>query len=206
MNETAQSTQTTRARRRLLLLALLFVLPMVVAYGLYYGGWRPSTTGNHGELVQPARPIEDVALIQRDGTPMHFRDLRGKWTLLIFADGQCPNPCQQNLLKMTRVILAQGENAARVQSVLVSAEAEARDWLTSVAREYPELRVIIGPPQAVALLARQFAASPDDAAGSTHRIYLVDPLGNFMMRYEADADPNGLRKDLKRLLHVSRIG
>ena len=37
-------------------------------------------------------------------------------------------------------------------------------------------------------------------------IYLVDPLGNLMMRYPRDPDPAKLVKDLQRLLRYSRIG
>jgi len=37
-------------------------------------------------------------------------------------------------------------------------------------------------------------------------IYLVDPLGNLMMRFPPDLEPKSLLKDLKHLLKVSRIG
>ena len=46
-------------------------------------------------------------------------------------------------------------------------------------------------------------AAPGSAGGDT---FLVDPLGNIMMAYEAGSDPNGLKKDLKRLLKVSKLG
>jgi hypothetical protein len=37
-------------------------------------------------------------------------------------------------------------------------------------------------------------------------IYVVDPLGNLMMRYPEDPDPGRVIKDLERLLKLSRIG
>ena len=37
-------------------------------------------------------------------------------------------------------------------------------------------------------------------------IFIVDPRGNLMMRYDANADPKGLREDLKQLLELSHIG
>ena len=68
------------------------------------------------------------------------------------------------------------------------------------------MHVIAGPPPAVAELARQFTLPAGSPLDDPDRIYVVDPLGNLMMSYPAGADPNGIRKDLARLLRVSRIG
>jgi hypothetical protein len=35
---------------------------------------------------------------------------------------------------------------------------------------------------------------------------MIDPLGNLMMRFPKDADPNRIKKDLGRLLKASSIG
>ena len=39
-----------------------------------------------------------------------------------------------------------------------------------------------------------------------HTIFIVDPLGNLMMRYDVRQDPKGLREDLQNLLELSHIG
>lgn len=193
-------------RRRILLIGALFALPVIAAYALYLSGWRPSSTGNYGELVQPARPIEDVALTQLDGKPIRFSDLHGKWTLITFGTAECLSPCERNLYKMRQVIETQGKEADRLQSVMVAMDAKALDWLHYAMKDYPNTRVITGPADNVAKLARQFALPAGSPLDNLNRIYLVDPLGNFMMSYPADADPTGMRKDLVRLLKVSRIG
>ncbi len=198
--------RTRAARRKMLLLASLFALPVIAAWALYLSGWRPSATGNHGELVQPARPIEDAALVTLDGKPLRFSGLRGKWTLIAFSAAECLKPCEQNLYKMRQVIAAQGEHADRAQGVLVVTDRRALDLLRYTIRDYPGTRVIVGPPEAVEALARQFTLPAGSPLDNLNRIYLVDPLGNFMMSYLADADGNGIRKDLARLLRVSRIG
>lgn len=200
------AVRRSASRRKILLLAALFALPVIVAYALYFSGWRPAATGNHGELVQPVRPVADVALNRLDGGPMRFSELHGKWTLLTFSAAECLKPCERNLYNMRQVIVAQGDKAGRVQSLLVVTDLKALELLRYAVKDYPGMRVIVGPPEAVAELARQFtlpAASPLD---NLNRIYLVDPLGNFMMSYPADADPNGIRKDLARLLRASRVG
>jgi len=194
------------ARRKLLLLASLFVLPMLVAYALYYSGWRPETVHPHGELVQPARPVADAALVLLDGKPIRFSELRGKWTLVTFSAAECLKPCERNLAKMRQVIAAQGKEADRLQSVLVVTDGKALDWLRYAIQDYPGMRAVVGPPEAVDALAREFTLPAGGPLDNLNRVYLMDPLGNFMMSYPADADPTGMRKDLARLLRISRIG
>jgi len=200
------SIDPSGARRKLLLLAALFVLPMLVAYALYYSGWRPETVHPHGELVQPARPVADAALVLLDGKPIRFSELRGKWTLVTFSAAECLKPCERNLAKMRQVIAAQGKEADRLQSVLVVTDGKALDWLRYAIQDYPGMRAVVGPPEAVDALAREFTLPAGGPLDKLNRVYLVDPLGNFMMSYPADADPTGMRKDLARLLRISRIG
>ena len=200
------SINPSGARRKLLLLASLFVLPMLVAYALYYSGWRPEAVHPFGELVQPARPLADAALVLLDGKPIRFSELRGKWTLVTFSAAECLKPCERNLTKMRQVIAAQGKEADRLQSVLVVTDGKALDWLRYAILDYPGMRVVTGPVDSVTLLARQFTLPAGGPLDNLNRVYLVDPLGNFMMSYPADADPTGMRKDLARLLRISRIG
>jgi cytochrome oxidase Cu insertion factor (SCO1/SenC/PrrC family) len=188
------------------LLAALFAVPVIVAYALYFSGWRPASTGNHGELVQPVRPIADATLTRLDGRTMRFSELRGKWTLITFSAAECLKPCERNLYNMRQVITAQGHKAERVQSVLVVTDLKALDLLRYAVQDYPGMHAIVGPPQTVSALARQFTLPAGSPLDNLNRVYVVDPLGNFMMSYPADADPNGIRKDLARLLRVSRIG
>jgi len=200
------SLNPSGSRRKLLLLAALFVLPMLVAYALYYSGWRPAAVHPHGELVQPARPVADAALVLLEGKPMRFSELRGKWTLVTFSAAECLKPCEHNLTKIRQVIAAQGKDADRVQSVLVVTDGRALDWLHYAVKDYPGMRVVTGPAESVTALAREFTLPAGSPLDNLNRVYLVDPLGNLMMSYPADADPTGMRKDLAKLLRVSQIG
>ncbi len=93
------AVRRSASRRKILLLAALFALPVIVAYALYFSGWRPAATGNYGELVQPVRPIADAALTRLDGGPMRFSELHGKWTLITFSAAECLKPCERNLVQ-----------------------------------------------------------------------------------------------------------
>lgn len=195
-----------RSRRRLLLLFMLSALPVAVAYVLYFSGWRPETSGNYGELVQPPRPLPDMTLAALDGQPLRLDSLRGKWSLVVFAAAECREPCQKNLDRMQRVILAQGEKAERVRPVLVVTDPRARDGLRDALNAYPGVLGLTGPAPAMRALSAHFEPTPGASPADLNRTYLVDPLGNFMLSWPADADANRMRKDLARLLRVSRVG
>lgn len=185
-------------------IAALFLGSFLTAFLLVQTGWRPSATRNYGELVTPPRPLADVVLADRAGEPVHVRDLRGKWTWVYFGPGECPAPCVNNLYKMRQITAAQGAEAHRVQQVYVVTDAEP--VASGLLEEYPQTQVLHGTPSAVRALAEQFALAQDSPLEGLHRLYLVDPLGNFMMSYAADADPTRINKDLKLLLRASQIG
>ncbi len=190
----------------IVLLVLLFIFPVVASFILYATGWRPSGTINHGELVEPARPIEDVNLTRFDGKRMRFADLQKKWTLVYFGSAECLSPCKDNLYKMRQVRLSLGVDATRLQRLFVVTDTNALDLLKYELKEYPNMAVVTGPASNIEALASQFYLPVGTPLDNLDRIYVVDPLGLLMMSYPADADPSGMRKDLKRLLKVSQIG
>lgn len=195
-----------RARRRLVLLFVVFALPVAVAYALYFSGWRPETSGNYGALVQPPRPLPDLTLTTLDGKPLALVSLRGKWSLVMFASAECPGPCRANLDRIHRIIAAQGKEAERARAVFAVTDTRANDLLRYTIQDYPGTLVLTGPAPALRTLASHFALAPGVPPDDLHRVYLVDPLGNFMLSWPADADASRMRKDLARLLRVSQVG
>ena len=192
---------------RLILLAMvgLFVLPLIVATALYVAGWKPGHTVNYGVLVQPAQPLPDMALQTLQGKSVRLSDFRGRWTLVYFGSSACPDACLRNLYDMRQVRLALGVHRERVRRIFVLTDLADANRLRYKLRDYPGMVVIAGPARNVARLTRQFDArrtTPQDQPG----VYLVDPLGNLIMRYPAHADPDGMLDDLTRLLRYSWVG
>lgn len=204
--ERIQIPAARRSRWKIVLLAALFVVPVVLAYTLYFSGWRPARTINHGELVQPARPLTDEALETLEGRKIKLGDLRGKWLLVYFGGSECGQPCTDNLYNMQQVVLAQGKDLVRLERLYIVTDTSALEMLRYTIRDYPGTRILKGEADSLARLARQFAVGDVSPLDNRHRLYLVDPLGNLMMSYPAGADPSGLRKDLVRLLKLSRVG
>jgi hypothetical protein len=180
-----------RGRRSLLVLAALFFLPVALAFYLYYGGdWRPPGSSAHGELIEPARPLPEVAGAEA---------LRGKWSLVYVGSGACDEACRRTLFVMRQTRLGLAQEMTRVQRVLLATDTCCdRAFLR---REHPGLVPIDASDASFAPLLQQFPA--DERARA---IYVVDPLGNLMMRFDARDNPKGLLTDLKKLLKLSHIG
>jgi hypothetical protein len=218
-----------RQRRALLGLALLFFAPLGLAFFLYYGmGWRPGGRVNHGELIDPPRPLPAVALtrVDLDGTPGAAPGYLGppapgklatpapdrpaapdllthKWTLLYWGAGACGPRCKTDLYNTRQVRLALDRDMGRVQRVFV-AEGTCCD-LDFLRTQHPDLITVRATPDALPILA-QLRLSPADDPATADRVYLIDPLGNVMMFYAPDARPKGMLEDLKRLLGLSHVG
>ena len=187
------------------MLMLLFVLPVVLATLLYLTGWRPSSIGNHGELIQPVRQVEGRALQTLDGQPAHFSELRGKWLMVHFGSSSCPEECMKNIYIMRQVHAAQAKEIGRVQRIFIAADMGAAEKLKAKLVGYPEMRVWTGEKKALAEVLQSFGIDAGQAA-EQQGIYLVDPLGNLIMRYPPGIDPGGMLKDLTRLLKYSWVG
>jgi ferric-dicitrate binding protein FerR (iron transport regulator) len=184
-----------RGRRVALLILALCAMPTVAAW-LAYFVWQPESRANYGELIEP-RPLRDSELRLLDGRPFRLSQLRGKWVLLHIDSGACTEECRKKLVYMRQARLAQGKAMTRVERVwLVTDPVQPEDAL---AREFEGTQIARTEGSAVV------AEFPAPRSRADH-IYVVDPLGNLMLRFPADPDPRGIVKDLARLLRASRIG
>jgi len=177
-----------RARKQIWILIALFFAPLALAFLLYYGGgWRPPGSTNKGELISPPRPVPNASA------------WHGKWTLVYVGDGRCDERCRAALLLTRQTRLALNADMTRVQRVFL-ATGHCCDR-TYLAAEHPDLGV---EPVDNAAGAELLAVFPDVASGS---IYIVDPLGNLMMRHAPSVGlSKDLLEDLRKLLKLSHIG
>lgn len=194
------SVQQRSGRRQLLLVASIFFVPLAAAAFLYfYSGWRPPVGVQHGNLIDPPRPLPEMAFSLPDGGTTAADVLRGRWFLVHPVEGACDERCLAALADLRQLRLALDQDAPRVQRVLLH---DGRCCEAGSPAMTPDLLVIgAAGPEGDALRAL-FPPASDGSAG----IYVVDPHGNLMMSYPATGAARGLLKDLERLLRLSSIG
>ena len=200
----SERTAHDRRQRRVLIgLALMFFAPLGVAFYLYYGlgHWHPGGHVNSGELIEPPRVLPELALPLLDSGQTQPQFLKRKWTFLYVQRGKCTARCLTHLYDTRQVRIALDREMNRVQRVFIGDE-DCCD-LQALREAHPDLIAIQASPAARPLLD----LLPGEAvAQNAQRVYLIDPLGNLMMFYAADARPKGMLEDMKRLLQLSSIG
>ena len=188
-------TMKLTPRSKLLFLIGIFVVPVAAAY-LAYFGLRPAGHTNYGDLLE-VRPLQQTAGTIRDGALFDLQTLRGKWLMLHVGPADCDAQCTRQLYLMRQIRIAQGKEQSRIERLWVLTGAGDID--PTLLREYPGMHV--WRPASVQFV-EQFPAEVD----RSEHIYLVDPIGNLMLRFPADPEPKRMMKDLKLLLKASQIG
>lgn len=192
------SANPQRGNRTLWLILAVCLLPFVASTALYYLA-PPKNRMNYGDLITPPLPLPELVLEGIDGKPIQLNSLRGRWTMAHVDGAGCAAACQDKLYKLRQVRLTQGKNMDRVQRLwIVTDEAPISD---SLLRDYSGTIIVRADKARLSELLRVLpaTASPED------HIWIVDPLGNVMLRYPPGADPSRMKNDLTRLLRVSRI-
>ena len=194
------------SRAALLFVATLFIISPIAAWMMHAGiiSWDNSDRQgkNNGELIHPARPLSPILLQDWLGGEINDSHFEGQWTMLEIAADPCDKTCIGNIYKMRQVRLALGKDAYRVQRVVISA---GQDGFEKAIADNPGTFFYQLVDQSAAML-RQF---PDyiegDISSIAGRLYIIDPLGNLMMRYPAKVEPTPVLKDLRQLLKATWI-
>jgi hypothetical protein len=189
-----------RRYRPLYLVLAACVAPVIASYLAYYA-FPPGGRTNYGDLVLPQRPVPALALTHLDGTAFDIASLRGRWAMVISDVATCDQPCEKKLWNMRQVRLTTGKDRDRVERVfLVVDEAPLA---TMLLREYDGTLFL----RARAAEVERLLVPPEvPGARSADHIWVIDPIGNLMLRWPRDADPQRMKKDLGKLLKASRIG
>lgn len=194
------------SRIKLLTIFACFAVPLILAT-IYLqivrmSGGRVGDT-SRGQLINPAVPLVEFSLEHGDGV-FDLDAARGIWTMLYLPSGECADVCKLNLYHMRQVRLALNHRMDRVQrTVVVESPLQLDAQLLS---EHLGLIVATGTADEQSALREQIRAAESEMPSLSEAIYLIDPLGNVMLRFSPDLSPKLMLKDIKHLLKVSRIG
>lgn len=189
------ATLTRAGRWKMLLLLLVCASPVIASYFTYYV-IRPEGRRNYGELIDPQRPLPEFAGVDSAGRPVPLPQLKDQWLLVSVADSACDERCQQHLYLQRQLRETLGKDKDRLDWV----------WLRTGARELaPPLEQATAAATVLHVDAAALATWLVPAPGHqlSDHLYVVDPIGNWMMRFPAQADPKQVKRDLDRLLRAS---
>jgi len=195
------ASQSRRGRITMLLILGACALPVLASYFTYYVV-RPQGRTNYATLVAPQRPLPDLAALpaqDMDGHSVPLTSLKGQWLLVVVAPAACGTLCEKNLFLERQLREMMGAERDRIAKV----------WLVDSPEPLaPAVAAAIAAKPAVQAYRVERAAlarwlEPEAGHALEEHLYIVDPLGNWMMRTPADPDPARLKRDVDRLLRAS---
>lgn len=191
--------RTRNGRMKMLMLLLVCLAPVVASYVTYYFIRPQGSTRNHADLIQPARDLPQAQAQDLQGGLVQLASLKGQWLIVAVASGACGEDCQKNLYFQRQLREMQGKDKERIDRVwLVSDDAPVADALMPALAQATILRVA---PEVL-----QGWLTPAAGHQLQDHLYLVDPMGNWMMRMPAHLDvekASKVKRDLERLLRAS---
>ena len=195
----ADERRTRSGRIKMLALLLICMAPVIASYVTYYLIRPDLGTRNHADLIQPPRDLPQAIARDLAGREVPLATLQGQWLIVAVAGAACDEACQKNLYFQRQLREMQGKDKDRIDRVwLISDEAPVPPALLPALRQATVLRV---SPE---VLQRWLAPAAGHALPD--HLYLVDPMGNWMMRLPAHIDvekTSRVKRDLERLLRAS---
>jgi hypothetical protein len=195
----AERSRTISGRLKMLVVFLICAAPVVASY-LTYFVLRPQSRSNYGELILPTRGLPpDLALRTLDRQDVPARSLPGQWLLVVVGPSDCTGECGRRLFMQRQLREMLGRDRDRLDKVwFVTDDGPVPPRLRAAAEAGPALQVL--RVDAVAL-GRWLAPAPGHSLAD--HLYIVDPLGEWMMRMPVDPDPAKVKRDLERLMRAS---
>lgn len=199
--------EISRSRRKLLLLLMVFILPVLAAYVIHKNPqWQPKSTRNYGVLYKPAVSLRNFTLLTQDNKPFTLETLRGKWSLIYIGADSCDQACQETLIKARDARWGQGTEATRINYYYIVTTDKFSGDIANLQKTYPGMIMLHAEAAQRSVFLQQFQINKTQQPGSDNRLYLVDPVGVLLMQYPFGFRHIGLMEDLKYLLKWSQIG
>jgi hypothetical protein len=191
----APQAQTRWGRIKMLLVLAVCAAPVVVSYFTYYV-IKPKGTRNYGDLIAEPKPLPSINGVDLNGKGVPLAQLRKQWLLVSVAGGACDALCEKHLYQQRQLREVLGK------------EKERLDWVWFVSDEVPvkaELLAALKTATVLRVSASDLGTWLAPAAGQklSDHLYLVDPHGQWMMRFPAQADPYKVKADIDRLLRAA---
>ena len=191
-----------KGRWQLILILMMVIGPMALATFMYkLQFWVPDSRSYHGEMIGNGQTRADIghgdAGAHRPRADIGVQADEDRWQLLVTAPTACAADCQQLVYLARQLQISLGRDASRASHALASAQPVSTEYEAKLKAEYPQLQRY---PLDLTTFTKN-AAAPGDA-----QLWIVDPHGNLVLRYDAKVKGKDLLNDLRLLLKLSNIG
>lgn len=194
----SQDTRTARGRWKMFAVMVICAAPVIASYFTYYV-LRPEGRRNFGELINPQPSLPDLIATRLDGQTTNLRALKGQWLLVSTSGAACDDACVHNLYLQRQMRESLGKEKDRLDRVwLITDDKPVSVKLQEALAGATVLRVPMAPLSTW--------LKPGSETSLADHLYVIDPMGNWMMRFPARIDLAGAAKakrDLERLLRAS---
>jgi len=188
MSDAPATPDRRKGRWQLILILLMVIGPMALATFMYkLQFWVPDSRSYHGELIGNGQTRADIG-VQAD---------EQRWQLLVTAPSACADDCRQLVYLARQLQIGLGRDASRASHALATALPVGADYAAKLKLEYPQLQRY---PLDLTTFSKA-AAAPGEA-----QLWIVDPHGNLVLRYDTTVKGKDLLNDLRQLLKLSNIG
>jgi hypothetical protein len=192
-----EAKKKTLGRWKMLGILLVCAAPVFLSYFMYYVV-RPDGRTNYGSLLSPIVDASKLD-IKVDDKPTTLAALKGKWLMVTVGPSSCDDACAERLYLARQVRETTGREKERIELVWVVTDSGKPSQ--KVLDAYPTVKRVTAEVGAIG------AVLPVEGNSTVvEHTYIVDPLGNVIMRFPAKPDPSKMKKDMSKLLRASRIG
>lgn len=193
-------------RKKLVIIIAWFFIPLAIAvawYKLLPEGYRPASMTNNGELLDPVFTLAPFTHQTVKGETYTNKDIEKVWTLVHFIEGECDARCSESLYDTRQMRISFGKDIDRINRIVLiygegQGESNQKMWAS-----HPDLRVLIATGSGI---GAQIGDKVEGFSNGDNAVFLLDPLGNVVMRFPDSLEVKLMKKDIKKLLKLSQIG
>ena len=182
---------------------LAFIAPVVLAYIMFFFVDVKSFV-NHGEILNPIVHIISFELKNKHGEIIPEKELTYKWRLISFLGKDCDQPCEKRLFDTRQIHTSLAKDQHRLSRMFVHLEPAGDSLSKLITETHPGVIQVNGNEDIITkALDNNFRG---DAGIINNETYIMDPMGNVMMRFTQEQPEKEFLYDLKKLLKASQIG
>lgn len=182
---------------------MAFIAPVALAYIMFFFADVKSFI-NHGEILNPIVHIETFELKSDSGEVIARKELTYKWRLISFVGENCNQDCEDRLFDTRQIHTSIGKDQHRVSRMFIHLKPAGDSLNKLIAETHPDVIHVNGDMETI---IKALGVNVNDKAGITaNETYIMDPMGNVMMRFTIDQPNKEFLYDLKKLLKASQIG